>query len=261
MVQGCAGLCVGGHSMNLQVSPFPWPPLCVPVCACVSAVVVCCSCVTPLLATGHFADRQSESQQAPVAITQPASADHALLPVPPSPPAVAQVSQAACEDVVGYCIDKKDYWAAAEAWVYTRVYCADPSRRQPSEAAADAAGQAADSQQQQQPQREGPLGWAGSRLVRTYAVGLAAWLQQGCVSTGHEHYVRQQLQQLVGELEGRGLSVPAKVKAALANDAAPAAAAAPEAPAAAAATSEPEAEAAAGPAAAAESEGSKETAT
>jgi hypothetical protein len=126
--------------------------------------------------------------------------------------------------VIRYCIDKHDYFAAAEAWVYARVYCADPTRTQQA-AADDAAWQAANPQQEQeqqpqeqeqlQQQREGALGWSNISLMRTYAVGLAAWLQAGCVSQGHKQYVRRQLEQLVAELEGRGATVPSKLKQAL----------------------------------------------
>lgn len=121
-----------------------------------------------------------------------------------------QVSLTACEDVLDHCIIKQDYWAAAEAWVYTRLYCADPSRNQPE---ADESETSAASQQQQQ--RERPLGWASNSLLRLYAKGLSEWLQQGCVSKGHERYIKQQLEQIVGEIGGRGAAVPDKVKQAL----------------------------------------------
>ena len=138
------------------------------------------------------------------------------------PATAVQVSGNACEDVIRYCIDKQDYFAAAEAWVYARVYCADPSRRHQS-AADDAAWQAANPHQEQQPQEQeqpqqqldGPLGWSSISLMRTYGVGLAAWLQAGCVSKGHTQYVRGQLEQLVAELDGRGATVPSKLKQAL----------------------------------------------
>lgn len=145
-----------------------------------------------------------------------------------------------------HCISKHDYFAAAEAWVYTRVYCADPSRKQP-EAAPAAAGQqdstAQEHQQQQdsteaapaaagqedsaaRKQREGPLGWASNSLMRLYARGLVGWLKQGCVSRCHEQFVKQQLQELLGELESRGAAFPNGYKLALEATAFPAAPAA-----------------------------------
>lgn len=140
-----------------------------------------------------------------------------------------QVSLLGCEDVLDLCISKQDYWAAAEAWVYTRVYCADPSRRQQQQQQADAGQEAAgqtEQQQPQQPQREGPLGWASNTLMRLYAKGLAGWLRQGCVSPEHESYVKGQLNQLLQELEARGTGVPEKVRAALLAEATPPVAAA-----------------------------------
>jgi hypothetical protein len=141
--------------------------------------------------------------------------------------AVLQVSLTSCEDVLDHCITKHDYFAAAEAWVYTRMYCADPSRRQPEAAPAAAGQQDSAAQQQQQQQREGPLGWASSSLMRLYAKGLVGWLKKGCVSRGHEQFVKQQLQDLLRELESRGAAFPNGYKLALEATAFPAAAEVP----------------------------------
>jgi hypothetical protein len=136
-----------------------------------------------------------------------------------------QVSRAACEDVMELCIDQQDFWAAAEAWIYTKLYCTAPNRGQPA-AAGDAAGGVDSDQQQQQQQGEGPLAWASVSLLRTYARGLSGWMQQGCVNEEHEQHVRQQLQQVVQELEGRGALVPTGLRKALDGQSAAAAAAA-----------------------------------
>jgi hypothetical protein len=140
--------------------------------------------------------------------------------------AVLQVSLVSCEDVLDHCISKQDYFAAAEVWVFTRVYCADPSRKQP-EAAPAAAGQPDGSaQEQQKQQREGPLGWASNSLMRLYAKGLVGWLKQGCVSWGHEQFVKQRLQEILREMESRRAAFPNGYKLALEATAFPAAAAA-----------------------------------
>jgi hypothetical protein len=147
--------------------------------------------------------------------------------------AVVQVSHSVCQDVLKFCIKQQDYWAAAEAWMYCQVYCADPMRQQlqeeptgskavPSLVQIEEQMQQLEQHQQQLREQQqakalgaGPLGWASNKLLRIHATGLAGWLQQGCVTPKHEQHVRQQLQQVVQELESRGTAVPQEAKAAL----------------------------------------------
>jgi len=113
-----------------------------------------------------------------------------------------EVSLVVCEDVLEACIKQKDYWAAAEAWVYTKLYCGDAST--PQAPAAQAEGSL----------RPLQLAWASKSLMRLYATGLADWLQQqGCVNQQHEQHVRHQLQQIVQELKSRGAAVDRLEKA------------------------------------------------
>lgn len=126
-----------------------------------------------------------------------------------------EVSLVVCEDVLEACIKQQDYWAAAEAWVYTQLYCGDASTQQVP--AAQAKGSL----------RPLQLAWASKSLLRLYARGLGDWLQQqGCVNQQHEEHARHQLQQIVQELKSRGADV-ARLEQAL-QPTAPAAAAAVE---------------------------------
>lgn len=140
-----------------------------------------------------------------------------------------QVSTLVCEAVLESCIKQQDYWAAAEAWVYTQVFLADPTRKEQQQkpqggvgtgstgsAAAAGVGSSSSSPnqpQQQQAKRQGQLAWASNDLLRTYARALAGWLQQGSLaSEEHKQHVERQLKQLAEEVvSNRGARMPPMV--------------------------------------------------
>lgn len=127
---------------------------------------------------------------------------------------LVQVSLKVCEAVLQDCVKHADYWAAAEAWIYTQVHLADTQTaahaadKEPDTASKQPEGQHQEQQTAQVGRPNSPLSWASNSLLRLYAKSLVKWIHAGDVTPKHQQHLEQQWHAVTDELKSRGARVP-----------------------------------------------------